>query len=49
MTKATNKKENKDKDEGHIAKHDSGSRRVLAILHLGQIVHLVLLKEAREM
>ena len=43
MTKATNKQEKKDKDEVQIAKHDSGSRRVLAILHLGQIVLLVLM------
>ena len=47
MTKATNKQEKKkDKDEVQIAKHDSGSRRVLAILHLGQIVLLVLMSLA---
>ena len=43
MTTATNKQE---KDEVQIAKHDSGGRRVLAILHLGQIVLLVLMSLA---
>ena len=46
MTKAANKQEKKNKDEVQIAKHDSGSRRVLAILHLGQIVLLVLMSLA---
>ena len=47
MTKATNKQEKKkDKDEVQIAKHDSGSRRVLAILHLEQTVLLVLMSLA---
>ena len=47
MTKAANKQEKKkDKGEVQIAKHDSGSRRVLAILHLEQTVLLVLMSLA---